>query len=526
MADLSRREALKYGAVVGGAVAVGGLVACGGGDDAGGEQSSEQTAPAEQKRGGTLRVGAPGAGNADTINAHAVPQGVAWTARTETLYDALFGRTAKFELEGALAESIESNDAGDQWTVRLRDGMEWHNGKTIDVEDIIFSFERILDPKTAAPGGSRVKSLRIERMRKLDPRTLRFELAKPNRLLQDVCTPELVFMVPVGYDPEKPVGSGPFKLESFAPGQESVYSRFENYWGDPAFLDELRIVNYDDDTARINALLSGQVDAIAGVPYGQAEVIKQSGKNELLVAQGGAWRPICMRVDVEPFSDQRVREAIRLLADREQMVEQALNGYGRVGNDLYGIADPFYSDDIPQREHDPEKARSLLREAGLEGGEVTLTTAAVQPGIVEACQVLAENAREAGLTIKINKVDQETLYGDRYLQWPFTVDYYPGRSFLTDVPTTDGPGSPYNQTHFDDPEFTDLYNQALAETDDDKVKDLIHQMQMIQHERGGYLVWGFSYALSAHSKAVTGFVSPDERGEDFNDYASERASFV
>ena len=527
MAELSRRGVLTYGAVVGGSVALGGaLAACGSDEDSGGSDPNAKAAPKDQKRGGTLTVGAAGAGSADSLDAYVNPQATAARARGQAIYEALFQFTPEFEIEGALAESIEASDAGDQWTLRLRDGMEWHNGKSITVDDIVFSFERILDPEIAAPGATRLKSLRIQRMRKLDPLTLRFELAAPNRLLRDICRPNLLYMVPTGYDPRKPVGSGPFRLESFTPGQESVFSRFANYHGEPAFLDEVRVVNYDDDAARINALLSGQVDAIAGVPYGQAKVIEGSGDHELLVSQGSAWRPIAMRVDVEPFSDKRVREAIRLLADREQMVKQALNGYGRVGNDLYGGADPFYNDEIPQREHDPEKARSLLRAAGLEGGEVTLTTSPVAAGVIEASQVLAENAREAGLTIKLKKVDQETFYGDRYLQWPFTVDFYPNGPFLTQVASTDGPGSPYNQTHFDDDEYNDLYARAIAEPDDDKVRDLVHRMQEIQHERGGYLVWGFAYGLAAHSKDVTGFISPDKRGEDFNDFEWRRASFV
>jgi peptide/nickel transport system substrate-binding protein len=526
MADLSRRDVLKYGAVVGGAAAVsGGLLACGDDDDDGGQQSGTQTAPEEQKKGGTLTIGAAGAGSADTIDAHAVPQGVAFRARGMALYDCLMARKPDFELgsDRALAESAEQ-DAPDQWTVRLKDGMEWHNGKSITADDVIFSVERMLELE--APGASRLKALKIRRMTKLDPLTVRFELKAPNRLLADFMTPEITYMVPEGYDPKKPVGSGPFKFESFTPGRESVFTRYENYHGGPAFVDAVKIVNYDDDSALVNALLAAQVDGIAGVPPGQADVIKQAGKYELLISEGGAWRPQLMRVDVKPFSDNRVRQAIRLLADREQIVKQALNGYGRIGNDIYGIVDPMYNTDIPQREHDPEQAKSLLRQAGLEGGEVTLTTAQIQPGVNEACQVLAENAREAGLTIKVNKVDQETLYGDQYLKWPFSVDYWTTVPLLAQSVTADGPDSPYNNTHWDDPEWTDLYWKALAEPDDDKVRGMLNRMQEIQHEKGGILLWGFASALSAYSKDVTGFISDDSRGESFNDYEWARASFV
>src|SRR5690606_20073687 len=196
-------------------------------------------------------------------------------------------------------------------------------------------------------------------------------------------------IVPEGYYPKKPIGTGPFKFSSFTPGQESVFARYDDYWRDgQPYVDELRVVNFTDDTARTNALLAGQVDAIESLPYAMIRVIEADPTLRVIKSETGNWNPFTMRVDVKPFSDVRVRQAMRLCVDRDEMITQLLSGNGRVANDMYSPYDPFYAKDLPQREYDPDKARSLLKAAGHEGLKVQLTTAPVSQGIVEAAQVL------------------------------------------------------------------------------------------------------------------------------------------
>ena len=142
-------------------------------------------------------------------------------------------------------------------------------------------------------------------------------------------------ILPAGFDPKKPVGTGPFKLKSFTPGQRSDFVRNENYWmsGKP-YLDELVIIDLADPTAQINALLSGQVDAIDSVPLNETSAITKRSNLKLLTSNGGYFQPITMRVDKPPFNDNRVREAFKLIVDRDAMVKQAYNNYAVVGNDM------------------------------------------------------------------------------------------------------------------------------------------------------------------------------------------------
>ena len=177
-------------------------------------------------------------------------------------------------------------------------------------------------------------------------------------------------MVPEGYTntgnswQEGQVGTGPFRLKSFTPGQRSVHARFANYCLDgKPYLDQVTIIDIDDANARMNALISGQVQAIADVPYTQTKVITQQPSLVLFNNEGGGWLTLCMRIDQEPFTDVRVRQAFRLIVDRNQMLQNALAGFGRIANDLYAPFDPAYLQ-VPQREQDLEKAKSLLRAAG------------------------------------------------------------------------------------------------------------------------------------------------------------------
>ena len=141
-------------------------------------------------------------------------------------------------------------------------------------------------------------------------------------------------IVPVGYSRKnnlKYVGTGPFKVQSFTPGRQSVHVRNDNYWqsGQPYF-DQVRIIDFADPSAQVNALFSGAIDAMTDIPFAQIETAKGRGI-KVLESPGGGWLPLCMAIDMEPFTDVRVRQAMRLIADRPAMLAQVLSGHGRVG---------------------------------------------------------------------------------------------------------------------------------------------------------------------------------------------------
>jgi peptide/nickel transport system substrate-binding protein len=526
---VTRRQVLR-GALQGGVLlTAGGMLGACGGDDGGGGGGGGGT-PAESggklRTGGTLRVGATGGGAKETIDAH-IPAVDPEIMRCWNLYECLAVRTPDFsELEMLLAESIEPAKSTKQWDIRLKQGLTFHNGKTVTADDVIFSIRRIIDPKAPKTGAASIGYVDAKQLKKLDDRTVRVTLKFANAGFPDDIGQYFNAIVPTDYDPQNPVGTGPFKYVSFTAGQQSEFEKYPDYWekGKP-YVDKLVIVDFPDATARVNALLGGQVDAIDNLPAAQIANIKSNPNLRVVSSKTGAWQPFTMRVDQAPFDDVRVRQAFRLIVDREQMVQQVLSGEGRIANDLYAPYDPVYASDLPQREQDLEQAKSLLKQAGREGLSVELVTADVFQGIVEAAQVFAQQAKGAGVDVKLRKVDSGTFYGDNYLKWGFAQDFWATRVYLTQVAQGDLPESPYNETHWKDPKFIDLIGQARAEADEAKRKDILHEAQTMQYEQGGYIIQYFSNIIDAHSAKLGGFVEA-KCGFPFGNYWFKNIGFL
>src|SRR5829696_2888847 len=522
---LTRRQALR-GAVGGGvALTAGGwLAACGGGDDDGGggggtPAQSQSSGDAKLKSGGILRVGATGGGAEDSIDAHR-PTSDPDIMRVWNMYESLAVRSPDFsKLDMLLAESIEP-DGGtpDSWTVRLKQGITFHNGKDVTADDVIFSLRRITDPKDPKVGNASISYIDRKGLKKVDERTVRIPLEFANANFPDDLGQYFNAIVPTDYDPKQPVGTGPFKYQSFTPGQRSVFVKNENYWenGKP-FADQLVIIDFPDDTARTNALLGGQVEAINNLPAAQVASVRGNPNLRVMNSQTGAWQPFTMRIDAKPFDDNRVRQAFRLIVDRDQMVAQVLSGFGSVANDLYARYDPMYAKDLPQRKQDLEQAKALLKQAGQEKLTVELVTAPVFQGIVEAAQVFAEQAKGAGVTVKVRRVDSGTFYGDNYLKWPFAQDFWATRTYLAQVAQGDLPNSPFNETHWGKGRFQQLIQQARGEVDEAKRREILHEAQKMQYEQGGYIIPYFSNFIDAYSSKVGGFVEA-KSGFPFGNY--------
>jgi peptide/nickel transport system substrate-binding protein len=521
--DLTRRQILR-GALAGGFVlGTGGLLAaCGGGG--GGAESEGSAQAAELRRGGTLRVGVTGGGASDSIDAHVLVSDPD-IARAYQLYEPLAIRNADYELEMLVAESIDPGRTADEWTIRIRPDITFHDGRPVTADDVIFSLRRITDPDDPKTGASSIGYLDRTKLRKLDDRTVRVRLKTPSVSFPDDVGQYFNGIVPTDYDTKKPVGTGPFKFKSFAPGERSSFVRFDDYWRGRPLLDEVVIIDFPEDTARVNALLGGQVEAITNLPAAQIAAIEGNSRFNALISETGAWQPFTMRVDAAPFDDVRVRQAMRLIVDREQMIQQVLGGQGRVANDLYSPYDPCYAKELPQRQQDLEQAKSLLRQAGQSDLRVELVTAPVFQGLPEAAQVFAEQAKGAGVAVNVRKVDSGTFYGDNYLKWPFAQDFWFTRTYLGQVAQGSLPSAPFNETHWADPRFIKLIDEARGELDENRRCEILKEAQQLEHGEGGYIVWSFSNQVDGHSRSIGG-LQPAKSGAPLNNYGFWKVGFV
>ena len=507
----SRRGIATLGAAL---IALTALTSCS--SDSGGSSDSD-AASGTPVTGGSMTVGIVGGSAKDSLDAHKAvthPD----EARVIQLYDRLLEMNTDLEAEPALATSVTSNEDATIWTVKLRDGIKFSDGRPITLDDVIATYLRISDPDNPTNGTASMKTLDRDGFVKVDGQTLEIHFTAPKVNFEEEATGYSSGIVPADYDPKNPVSSGAYMLKSFTPGEQSTFVRNPNYWRDgQPYLDEVTIVDFPDDTARVNALLSGQVDAVDQVPLGQVKVLKQNPQMKILESETSGFTPFTMRVDQAPFNDPKVREAFRLIVDRQQMVDQVLAGHGDIGNDMYSRYDECYPSDIPQRKQDIKKAKQLLKEAGQENLTVDLVTSEVAAGFVEAAQVFSEQAKEAGVTINVKKVDPGVFYGDQYLQWTFSQDFYFTHGYLSQIQAGSMPDAAYNETHWADPEWVTIAEQALTTVDDDARCALIKQAQKIEYDRGGYIVWGFPNAIDAYTTKVQG-LTPDKSGIPLSGY--------
>lgn len=473
--------------------------------------ATETAAAAQPVSGGALIIGVAGGSEKDSLDAHR-PITHPDEARVLQLFDRLLEMSPEWRLQPSLATQVVANEDGTVWTVTMRDGIKFSDGRDITLDDVIASFMRMSDPANPTTGTVPLKFLQRDGFVKVDNKTLEFHFSEPVIDFEEMVSSYFFGIVPADYDPANPVGSGPFMMQDFVPGQQSTFVRNPHYWreGQP-YLDSVTIVDFQDDTARVNALLSNQVDAIESVPLGQVRIVQANPQMRVLESHTAGFIPFTMRVDKAPFDDVRVRQAFRLIVDRKQMVAQALAGHGDIGNDIFSRYDPCFPSGVPQRTQDIEKARQLLKEAGKENLEIELVTSPVGAGFVEAAQVFAQQAKAAGVTVHVNRVDPGVFYGDQYLQWTFAQDFYYTHGYISQIQQSSLPDAPFNETHWNDPEWVDIVGEAMRTSDMAKRCALIQKAQKIEHDRGGFIIWGFPSALDAYNKKVQG-LRPDKSG--------------
>lgn len=521
---MTRRSLLQGSVAVGALTALGPVVsACGGTKDS----STVSPRPrVSARKGGSLRIGIVGGSAKDTTDPH-VASYEPDVAIAAQLYDSLIAFDTNAQMANHLAEEVTPNADGSVWTCRLKSGLTWHDGKPVTADDVVYTFERIIDrknPKTAAPA---LAGLNPGGTVKIDDLTVEFRLDSPNVLLPEGLAARNGQLVPVDFDPKNPIGCGPFKLTGFKPGEQFTFIPFADYWDGSPWVDDLTIIEYQDATARVNALLSGEVEAISQLPTSQVKILEKTDGFAALNAETGGWRPFTMRIDVKPFSDNRVRQAFRLMVDRQEMIDQAYSGFGALGNDMYGRYDPG-TPDLPQRMQDLEQAKSLLKQAGYDNNlTVQLVTSAGALGDdeVAAAQVFAEQAKAAGVTVSIKKTDSSVFFGKDYLSWPFAQSYWYTKNYLSQASQSSVPGAPYNETHWKNAEWLAIIKEAEATIDETARNELIARAQEIEFNEGGYIIWAFRNQIDAGSKKVTGLMT-SKLGMPLGNFGFKGVSFV
>jgi peptide/nickel transport system substrate-binding protein len=504
-ARMTRRRLLGSAAAAGLAFGSGGLLAACGGDDE--ETALTGTGGTEggPRRGGRLRVAHVGAGKGESFNP-ARGSSFIDASRYFNVFDPLSRVSPTLEVEPGLALEWNPNEDSTVWEVKLRPDVTWHDGKPFTADDVIYTFGEMADPKHVSHAS--VTNIRLRDTRKVDDLTLQIPLKAPNARLFDSFVQQNTVVVQDGAkDFTNPVGTGPFMFESFTVGERSLCRRNPNYWeeGKP-YVDEWEDISIDDNAARLNALLAGEVDMISQIPFAQAKAQQERGEIQVITAESPAIQVFLMAVDIAPFDDVRVRQAFRLIPDRQALIDGALFGFASVGNDLPGKGLPFFAEDLAPREQDLEQAASLLGQAGKENLRVTLHTSDIVPGFVEAATLFAEQAKGAGVTVEVKREPANAYFDTSLLYtkldfaqsfWTFSsIPLWYEQALLSDAV--------WNETHWRKKETDKMIRAAQGAPDEETATRLWHQIQEQQYEEGGYIVWANQNLVDGAAKNVKG----------------------
>ena len=453
-----------------------------------------QVEAATPKSGGRLRMGITGGATSDVLDPGQILDAYMINVSMGQVRPNMTKINPDGSVEGDLSSGWQASNGAKTWKFDVRQGVEFHNGKTLDSTDIVDSIRHHMGPDSKS-GGSGVVS-GIASIKEDGKYGVVVELNEGNGDLPILLSDYHLNICPSkgdgSIDWESGIGAGPYTLEEHEPGVRTLTKKFANYWnsGNDSYFDEVETLGINDPTARLAALSTGAVDAINNVPAKTASRLKSMVNVKTLISTGNKQCTMPMLCDVAPFDDQNVRNAMKHIINRQELLDKIFFGYGQLGNDNpVGPANYFRAstDELPQREYDPEQAKYYLKQAGLSSLSVKFHAADTGfSGAVDAGALMRESAKAAGIDIEVVREPNDGYWSNVWMVKPWSACYWSGR------PTEDWIFSQiyyskadWNDTHWNNSSFDKLLVEARSETDEAKRRDKYVEMQRIVHNDGG-----------------------------------------
>jgi peptide/nickel transport system substrate-binding protein len=426
-----------------------------------------------------------------------------------------------------LLEKWEVSEDLMNWTLYVRQGVKFNNGKDFTADDVVFNFNQWLDKDVGSSILGSMSYLSKEGVQKKDDYTVMLNLNEPSIFVPEHLFHYAACVLPKEFGGDitrEPIGTGAFTMEEYVPGERCRMKRRPDYWrmgadGSPLpYLDEIVMVQLGEDrTADIAALQSGQVDTIIEPTVAIWEAAKGDDRFVVLSTPTAATRVLRMRVDQEPWTNNLVRQALKHCHNREKILAIALQGEGTIGNDSHvAPAQPEYVDISPYP-FDTEKSKALLAEAGYpDGVTVELVVASDWPESMAYAQILKEDAAAGGFTINLKPMPA-SQYWDGWTEWNLGITWWAHRTLapmllpLAYIADDQGKPVPWNETRWVDEEFSQLLKEAMKTVDLEKRREIVGKLEVIQKERGSVCIPFFMNVWKIYDKKFHGIVpSPEE----------------
>lgn len=428
-----------------------------------------------------------------------------------TLYDSLVWIDRTLTAQPMLAEHWESSQNGRLWTFQLRRDVTFHHGSPFTAKDVVYTLTRLIDPKLQSPMEPVLNF--IKEVKALDDYTVRFLLHTPNADLPLLVATPQTSMIPHDYAlPQllrSPVGTGPFRFDELVPGEHLTFVRNADYWeAERITIDKLDYIRIDSFTAQVNALLQDKADLLLDVDVDVIGQLNEHPDTVVMETHSGRYQNLAMRVNGPPFSDNRVRQALKACIDRN-VLQQIWQGRSEIGND-HPIApiSPFFTD-IPPTPPDLVKARQLLADAGYPAGlQLQLLTADAAPGMVKLARAVQAMTQPAGITIEVIeiKVPSDIYFIDYWGRAPFYVSNWEFRpSIYETFAIAYHSKSAWNETGWSSPALDTILDDARSALDPAERKELYKAAEQLLIDEGAVIVPYFLPVITAMRTRVRGF---------------------
>ncbi|WP_439118681.1 ABC transporter substrate-binding protein [Marivita sp.] len=410
---------------------------------------------------------------------HLDPTSAAAGAIDSVLYSNVFEGLTRFMSDGSvvagLAESWEISEEGTTYTFALRDGVTFHDGTTMDAEDVKFT----LDRARAEDSANAQKSLfaGISEVTVIDPTTVEVKLSAPDgNFLFNMAWGDAVIVAPESIENIKqtPIGTGPFKFDNWVQGDRIEISRNPDYWGDAPALEAATFKFISDPTAAFAAMMAQDIDAFAGFPAPEnLPQFEADPRFQVLVGSTEGETILSTNNKLPPLDDVRVREAIAHAIDRQAIIDGAMFGLGTPIGTHFAPHNPDYVDLTAQSNYDPEKSKALLAEAGYANGFTTTLKLPPPSYARRGGEIIASQLRAVGIETEITNLE--------WAQW--LEEVFRGKDFGLTIVSHTEPfdigiyARPDYYFQYDNPAFQELMTTLGATSDPAARSELLTQAQ-------------------------------------------------